>query len=148
MTALLYLGLLFAPTLTHAEPIPGGVKSEAFWVKGNAASHSSEHLASARSAAIRAIDVAKPAAAMAAPLAAPGVFTASQSVPWSIVLGLTLMTLLPALLLSMTPLVRLLVVFHSSTAGTRNPDSSLEPGADGTCAHDDLVLDAACAPAG
>jgi len=35
-----------------------------------------------------------------------------QSVPWSIVIGLTLLTLLPALLLSMTPLVRLLVVFH------------------------------------
>ena len=32
--------------------------------------------------------------------------------PWSIVVGLTLLTLLPALLLSMTPLVRLLVVFH------------------------------------
>jgi len=37
---------------------------------------------------------------------------ANQSVPWSIVLGLTLLTLLPALLLSFTPLVRLLVVFH------------------------------------
>jgi flagellar biosynthesis protein FliP len=36
----------------------------------------------------------------------------SKSVPWSIVFGLTLLTLLPALLLSMTPLVRLLVVFH------------------------------------
>jgi flagellar biosynthesis protein FliP len=36
----------------------------------------------------------------------------TQSVPWSIVLGLTLLTLLPALLLSMTPMVRLLVVFH------------------------------------
>ena len=32
--------------------------------------------------------------------------------PWSIVIGLTLLTLLPALLLSMTPMVRLLVVFH------------------------------------
>ncbi len=42
----------------------------------------------------------------------PGPFSGSQSVPWSIVLGLTLLTLLPALLLSMTPLVRLLVVFH------------------------------------
>ena len=42
----------------------------------------------------------------------PGMFSGSQSVPWSIVLGLTLLTLLPALLLSMTPLVRLLVVFH------------------------------------
>jgi flagellar biosynthetic protein FliP len=36
----------------------------------------------------------------------------TQSVPWSIVIGLTLLTLLPALLLSMTPMVRLLVVFH------------------------------------
>ena len=36
----------------------------------------------------------------------------SKSVPWSIVVGLTLLTLLPALLLSMTPMVRLLVVFH------------------------------------
>jgi flagellar biosynthetic protein FliP len=35
-----------------------------------------------------------------------------KSVPWSIVVGLTLLTILPALLLSMTPLVRLLVVFH------------------------------------
>jgi len=36
----------------------------------------------------------------------------SGSVPWSIVIGLTLLTLLPALLLSMTPMIRLLVVFH------------------------------------
>src|SRR5690242_11347140 len=35
---------------------------------------------------------------------------ANRSVPWSIVLGLTLLTLLPALLLSITPMVRLLVV--------------------------------------
>jgi len=34
------------------------------------------------------------------------------SSPWAIVVGLTLMTLLPALLLAMTPMVRLLVVFH------------------------------------
>jgi flagellar biosynthetic protein FliP len=38
--------------------------------------------------------------------------TANKSVPWAIVVGLTLLTLLPALLLSMTPMVRLLVVFH------------------------------------
>jgi flagellar biosynthetic protein FliP len=36
----------------------------------------------------------------------------SQSVPWAIVFGLTLLTLLPAILLSMTPMIRLLVVFH------------------------------------
>jgi flagellar biosynthetic protein FliP len=36
----------------------------------------------------------------------------SQSTSWAIILGLTLLTLLPAILLSMTPMVRLLVVFH------------------------------------
>ncbi len=36
----------------------------------------------------------------------------SNGSPWGIVIGLTLLTLLPALLLSMTPMVRLLVVFH------------------------------------
>lgn len=41
-----------------------------------------------------------------------GQLSSNQSVPWSIVLGLTLLTLIPALLLSMTPMVRLLVVFH------------------------------------
>lgn len=41
-----------------------------------------------------------------------GALTENRSVPWSIVIGLTLLTLLPALLLSMTPMVRLLVVFH------------------------------------
>src|SRR5579872_1126404 len=36
----------------------------------------------------------------------------SGSVPWNIVVLLTLLTLLPALLLAMTPFARLLVVFH------------------------------------
>ncbi|HEX4005955.1 MAG TPA: flagellar type III secretion system pore protein FliP [Acidobacteriaceae bacterium] len=36
----------------------------------------------------------------------------NSSVPWTIVFTLTLLTLLPAILLSMTPMVRLLVVFH------------------------------------
>lgn len=36
----------------------------------------------------------------------------SGAVPWTIVVVLTLLTLLPALLLSMTPFVRLLVIFH------------------------------------
>lgn len=36
----------------------------------------------------------------------------SGSVPWGIVILLTLLTLLPAILLCMTPFVRLLVVFH------------------------------------
>jgi len=37
---------------------------------------------------------------------------AGGSVPWNIVVLLTLLTLLPAIVLSMTPFVRLLVVFH------------------------------------
>lgn len=36
----------------------------------------------------------------------------SDSTPWLILLTLTLITLLPAILMCMTPLVRLLVVFH------------------------------------
>ena len=36
----------------------------------------------------------------------------SDSTPWTILLFLTLITLLPAILMCMTPLVRLLVVFH------------------------------------
>jgi len=57
-------------------------------------------------------------AAAPAPQAQPGKDTiaaglnSSGSTPWAIVLGLTLLTLLPALLLAMTPMVRLLVVFH------------------------------------
>lgn len=39
-------------------------------------------------------------------------FRPSDSTPWLIVLTLTLITLLPAILMCMTPLVRLLVVFH------------------------------------
>jgi len=36
----------------------------------------------------------------------------NNSVPWTIIFTLTLLTLLPAIVLSMTPMVRLLVVFH------------------------------------
>jgi flagellar biosynthetic protein FliP len=36
----------------------------------------------------------------------------SDSTPWTILFTLTLITLLPAILMCMTPLVRLLVVFH------------------------------------
>jgi flagellar biosynthetic protein FliP len=36
----------------------------------------------------------------------------NSSIPWTIVFTLTLLTLLPAIILSMTPMVRLLVVFH------------------------------------
>jgi flagellar biosynthetic protein FliP len=38
--------------------------------------------------------------------------TGNNAVPWTIVFTLTLLTLLPAICLSITPMVRLLVVFH------------------------------------
>jgi flagellar biosynthetic protein FliP len=56
-------------------------------------------------------------AAMAAstshfPPFANGELPGNNTVPWSIVFTLTLLTLLPAIVLSITPMVRLLVVFH------------------------------------
>ena len=41
-----------------------------------------------------------------------GKMTSNSSVPWTIVLTLTLITLIPSILVSMTPMVRLLIVFH------------------------------------
>ena len=49
----------------------------------------------------------QPQPAPGLPLNLPG-----GSVPWNIVVLLTLLTLLPAIVLSMTPFVRLIVVFH------------------------------------
>jgi flagellar biosynthesis protein FliP len=42
----------------------------------------------------------------------PGLTVQGESSSWTIVILLTLLTLLPALLLSMTPFVRILVIFH------------------------------------
>jgi flagellar biosynthetic protein FliP len=69
-----------------------------------------------------------PAAVHAAPPAAPnglvipGLAPGNSSLPWNIVVLLTILTLLPALLLAMTPFVRLLVVFHflRQALGTQN----------------------------
>ena len=69
-----------------------------------------------------------PTAACAAPQAAPnglvipGITPGNSSLPWNIIIVLTILTLLPALLLAMTPFVRLLVVFHflRQALGTQN----------------------------
>ena len=45
-------------------------------------------------------------------LVIPGLESGGRSLPWTIIVLLTLLTLLPAILLAMTPFVRLLVVFH------------------------------------
>jgi len=42
----------------------------------------------------------------------PGLDGRSDSLPWNVLILFTLLTLLPALLLSMTPFVRILIVFH------------------------------------
>ena len=54
---------------------------------------------------------AKPPAASNG-LVIPGLTPGGYSVPWNIIILLTLLTLLPALLLAMTPFVRILVIFH------------------------------------
>jgi len=72
--------------------------------------------------------VAFPTVVCAAPpvartgLVIPGLTPGSSSLPWNIVILLTVLTLLPALLLAMTPFVRLLVVFHflRQALGTQN----------------------------
>jgi flagellar biosynthesis protein FliP len=50
--------------------------------------------------------------AQAPSLVIPGFNPRSDSLPWTVIVLFTLLTLLPALLLSMTPFVRILIVFH------------------------------------
>jgi flagellar biosynthesis protein FliP len=80
-----------------------------FWVKPKAGSvgHVAEKTKSTSTAS-----PSTTGAGVSGPETIAAELTSNKSVPWSIVVGLTLLTLLPALLLSMTPLVRLLVVFH------------------------------------
>ena len=65
---------------------------------------------------------AAPASSRASNLVIPGLGGSGTSLPWTIVVLLTLLAILPALLLSMTPFVRLLVVFHflRQALGTQN----------------------------
>ncbi len=74
------------------------------------------------------IVVAFPISVEAAPptapngLVIPGLTQSNASLPWNIVIVLTILTLVPALLLAMTPFVRILVVFHflRQALGTQN----------------------------
>jgi len=108
------LACLVAPTWAHG----ASVSPESFWVKKPVAGHVVKQTKprtndkGANGNVITPNLVQTPATDVAPKAIPAGPFSGSQSVPWSIVLGLTLLTLLPALLLSMTPLVRLLVVFH------------------------------------
>lgn len=62
------------------------------------------------------------AAAQGSNIRLPGLSTPGDQLSWTIVVLLTVLTLLPALLLSMTPFVRILVVFHflRQALGTQN----------------------------
>jgi flagellar biosynthetic protein FliP len=102
------------PRLVAAVTPPEG----SFWVKKSAGSaapgreHTNAGGRKSKAAANTNVNLPKDAAGLKKNNSIASELAGSKSVPWSIVLGLTLLTLLPALLLSMTPLVRLLVVFH------------------------------------
>jgi len=117
-------GLMTPLPLVHAQterprPVAAVTAPESFWMKQAAAS---SPVGRARTAAGKnSVKTRHPEANLNAVANVGGAkkndsiaseLAGSKSVPWSIVVGLTLLTLLPALLLSMTPLVRLLVVFH------------------------------------
>jgi flagellar biosynthesis protein FliP len=89
--------------------------SESFWVKRDSGRSNGEKKTSGKVSSKAHSRETKTPAANIGPVKNDSIASeleSNRSVPWSIVLGLTLLTLLPALLLSMTPLVRLLVVFH------------------------------------
>src|ERR1700748_1811861 len=80
--------------------------------------------------AFAAVSFAFAAAAHASPAPAQAASTTlpfklpppGDSSTWTIVIVLTLLTVLPALLLSMTPFVRIIIVFHFLRQGLRAAD--------------------------
>ena len=124
LTAMLALLMSAKPALGQSDQRSSStspVVAQAFWA--NRALHATSNtvqVATPAAAKLGSFAAAKkPSHAVPAPIAPflgfdsiASQLNSGQSVPWSIVIGLTLLTLLPALLLSMTPMVRLLVVFH------------------------------------
>ncbi len=110
------LPALYGQQMAKTRTVAAVGASQSFWVKRPAVSAPAARGASKPSAAARSTEAAankrSSTAAVGGKESIADALEGSRSVPWSIVLGLTLLTLLPALLLSMTPLVRLLVVFH------------------------------------
>ncbi|GGG81726.1 flagellar type III secretion system pore protein FliP [Edaphobacter dinghuensis] len=94
----------------NSVPMAGAfVASESFWVNHAPKPVKAAHKSSAAPASTEVSN--RPEVKSSNDTIAKAI-EANRSVPWSIVLGLTFLTLLPALLLSITPMVRLLVVFH------------------------------------
>src|SRR5215831_17141512 len=77
-------------------------------------------------AALLTVMTPKVVAAQALPKLPIRIPPASDTATWTIVVLLTVLTLLPALLLSMTPFVRILIVFHflRQALGTQNTPSN------------------------
>lgn len=107
--------MVLAAACLHAEPVLALRPDEA------SVQASARRMVEARihrAKAIRVVQMSRPLAPAPAEAHAPkqpsitAELGGSSGSPWGIVIGLTLLTLLPALLLSMTPMVRLLVVFH------------------------------------
>jgi len=76
--------------------------------------------------AIGTVSPARAASAQGVSIQIPGFSMHGDSASWTIVILLTLLTLLPALLLSITPFVRILVVFHflRQALGTQSTPSN------------------------
>jgi flagellar biosynthesis protein FliP len=110
-------GLMMPLPLIHAQtkaPRMVAMASEPVWVKQQARStaHDRASIATKKNNVKAHGPDAGNASGKKANESIASELAGSKSVPWSIVVGLTLLTLLPALLLAMTPMVRLLVVFH------------------------------------
>jgi flagellar biosynthetic protein FliP len=110
---------LQAQPMKSAPMLVAFVAPESFWVKHTSAAAKPAHGSGHSSADAATTSFSKRPKSTSPITPGPNekdsiaqVIEANRSVPWSIVLGLTLLTLLPALLLSITPMVRLLVVFH------------------------------------
>ncbi|MEO8736330.1 MAG: flagellar type III secretion system pore protein FliP [Edaphobacter sp.] len=111
--------VLHAQQIVKPQMVAVFAAPESFWVQhATSASQSAQESGKKHGGMATGRLSTKQKAASAAPPSSNGkdsitqAIEANRSVPWSIVLGLTLLTLLPALLLSITPMVRLLVVFH------------------------------------
>ena len=123
MQRLLSPRLLAAALLLCAAPLAAS-STESFWVHRPAAQlrpAAARKGAPARRAEAQKPTAATPAAKPSKPAPPPGTtqprsiseqLAIGNSSPWAVVTGLTLLTVLPAIILAMTPLVRLLVVFH------------------------------------
>lgn len=118
-----FLGaLLMHSPVIHAQTMSTTmvvVAPESFWVKRSQGSPAGEHKpeiggvkAGAKTHGLGAAVNSNNTAGAKKNDSIASELAGTKSVPWAIVVGLTLLTLLPALLLSMTPMVRLLVVFH------------------------------------